>query len=73
MNENYQKARLQEIVARTRLELEERGTINPKFQKRNYVEGLIWNEFCVVCGKENPPGMARVCGSDCFRKDPVKI
>lgn len=32
---------------------------------------VIWHPNCIVCGNENPAGMARVCSSKCYLEAPL--
>lgn len=55
----------QEYIASLRRGLELSGAIKPP-KPREYAKGLIWHKTCIVCGKENPAGMARVCSGKCY-------
>lgn len=80
MNENYQKARLQEIVARTRLELEGRGVLRDK-SGRDYstlrekwrAAGLEVLEHCAGCGKKLPAHLREFCSGQCVRQERATI
>lgn len=55
----------QEYIAELRRSLELSGTLKPP-KPKEYKKDLVWHKQCVVCGAENPPGMARVCSSACY-------
>lgn len=57
------------ILARVRKELESKGVFKTKDGKQN--TAIVWHKECVVCGKPNPKGMARVCSGPCYRKAPL--
>lgn len=65
-----QREALQAHIKKLGDEMRVKGIIGKK-EKKYELEGVIWHKFCVECGEELPPGLARVCSSDCFRKQPI--
>lgn len=63
-----QRLNRQKLVEKYTSDLKKKGILNSAGGTKVQVE---WHKFCVVCGKENPPGMARVCSSECYLKSPL--
>lgn len=67
--------KLAEIVAKTRVELVEKGVIKHKDKSDKLramweEKGLPIFEKCQVCGKELPRTLRRVCSGSCFKDLP---
>lgn len=43
----------------------------PEQAKKDIKPGVVWHPNCIVCGNENPAGMARVCSSKCYLEAPL--
>lgn len=65
------EAARQAFLADMRVDFEAKGILTPK-QTRRYSENLVWHKTCIVCGNENPAGMARVCSSKCYLEAPLQ-
>jgi hypothetical protein len=61
-----QKEERNRIVKENGEQLRDKGVFGTR--KRN--PEILWHTHCVVCGKENPEGLARVCSGECYQKSP---
>ena len=66
-----EKIKQQAILARMREEMRAKGLFSEKVPESKV--SVEWHKNCVVCGKENPPGLARVCSGDCYQKQPLEV
>lgn len=83
MNEKIsetEKARLREIVTKTRIELEERGVLKDKSGRDFTTLHEKWTSMdlpvfknCVECGKELPGHLREFCSGNCQRNNRVRI
>lgn len=65
--------RIQEEAKRERI-LKANAELKAKLRARQGappIPAVIHHKDCIVCGKPNPKGMARVCSGECYLKAPL--